>query len=163
VAAATNAVIRPVVPPATPFQNADRRAGTTSGARHFRGPLPLPDVPKPRTNAKVYGLAALDCRGRIADQAVLRALGWSPGTRLDIREIRGLLVIHTHAHGVSHVTSQGHLRLPAPVRRWCGFVTGDRVLLAADPTQGRLVVHPPTALDAMITRCHARLLDGDPA
>jgi hypothetical protein len=56
----------------------------------------------------VYGLAAVDCRGRIADQAVLRALGWLPGTCVEIREARGLLVIHAEPRGVFCVT----VRLP---------------------------------------------------
>jgi hypothetical protein len=58
----------------------------------------------------VYGLAAVDCRGRVADRAVVHALGWTPGTRLDIRETRGLPVIRTDTHGVFSVTTQGHLR-----------------------------------------------------
>ena len=36
-------------------------------------------------------------------------------------------------HGVVSVTRQGHLRLPAVVRRCYGLVPGDRLLLAADP------------------------------
>ncbi|MGI8312993.1 AbrB/MazE/SpoVT family DNA-binding domain-containing protein [Saccharopolyspora hattusasensis] len=111
----------------------------------------------------MHGLAAVDARGRVADQAVLRALGWTPGTRLAIRETHGLLTIRTDAHGVFSITKQGHLRLPASVRHCCGLLPGDRVLLAAEPAHGVLVVHPPAVLDDMITRCRARLLDGDPA
>jgi hypothetical protein len=109
----------------------------------------------------VYGLAAVDCRGRVADRAVVHALGWTPGTRLDIRETRGLLVIRTDTHGVFSVTTQGHLRLPAPVRRCCGLLPGDRVLLAADPNRDLLIVHPPAALDDLLAQHHAGLLDGD--
>jgi hypothetical protein len=64
--------------------------------------------------------------------------------------------------GVFHLTDQGHLRLPATVRHWCGLVTGDRVLLAADPTRGLLVVHPPAVLDTMIGRLHADVFGGEP-
>jgi hypothetical protein len=109
----------------------------------------------------VYGLAAMDCRGRLADRAVLAALGWVAGTRLDFRQTAGLLLVSTHPHGVFEVTGQGHLRLPAAVRRCCGLTAGDRVLLAADPTRGLLVVHPPAALDAMVADCQTRLADGD--
>ena len=63
--------------------------------------------------------------------------------------------------GVFRLTGQGHLRLPATVRHWCALLPGDRVLLAANPGQGRLVVHPPAALDAMITQFHACVLGGD--
>jgi hypothetical protein len=111
----------------------------------------------------VYGLAAVDRRDRAADHVVVQALGWQPGTRLDIRETRGLLVVRADAHGVFSVTKQGHLRLPAPVRHCCGLVPGDRVLLAADPERDLLVVHPPAALDAMLAQRHAGLLGGDRA
>ena len=109
----------------------------------------------------MYGLAAVDCRGRVADHAVVTALGWMPGTRLDIRESRGHLVIRTDTHGVFSVTNQGHLRLPATVRHCCGLLPGDRVLLAADPARELLIVHPPAALDDLLTQRHAGLLDGD--
>jgi hypothetical protein len=51
--------------------------------------------------------------------------------------------------------------LPAPVRRRCGLHPGNRVLLAADPEHGVLVVHPLSALDTMITAYHTALLGGD--
>lgn len=72
-----------------------------------------------------------------------------------------LLLVTAIEHGVLSLTRQGHLRLPAPARRWCGLGAGDRVLLAGDPDQGRLVVHPPAALDAMVGWLHGRALGGD--
>lgn len=159
--AVTDAVVSPVIPASTPQRRRDQPAGT--GPQPVRRALPLAEVPAPRTVTVVYGLACVDRRGRVADRTVLCALGWSAGQRLDIRERGGLLVVHAEAHGVFCMTAQGYLRLPAAARRWCGLVTGDRVLLAADPARGRLVVHPPTALDAMVATWHAQLLDGDPA
>jgi hypothetical protein len=106
-------------------------------------------MPTPRAKAVVYGMAAVDCRGRVADRAVLAALGWAAGTRLQIREAGGRLLVRADTHGVFRVTSQGHLRLPAGVRHCCGLVPGDRLLLAADLASGVLVVHPPAALDAV--------------
>jgi hypothetical protein len=111
----------------------------------------------------VYGLAAVDRRGRIADHAIMHALGWQPGTRLDIRETRGLLLIHADPHGMFSVTTQGHLRLPAPIRHHCCLIPGDRVLLAANPSRDLLVIHPPAALDDMLAQRHAGILGGDPA
>jgi hypothetical protein len=90
----------------------------------------------------------------------MEALGWVPGTRLYFRERGGLIVV-TDDRGVFSITSQGHLRLPATVRHWCRLVPGDRVLLAADPAEGHLVVHPPAALDAMIIQFHVAVLDGE--
>jgi bifunctional DNA-binding transcriptional regulator/antitoxin component of YhaV-PrlF toxin-antitoxin module len=93
----------------------------------------------------------------------MRALGWEPGGRLDVRESGGLILVTADRQGVFGLTRQGHLRLPVAIRRWCGLATGDRVLLAAEPGDGLLVVHPLAALDAMITQFHAAVLGGDPA
>ncbi len=109
----------------------------------------------------MYGLAAVDCRGRVADRAVVGALGWVSGTRLDIGESGGLLVVRADAHGGFSLTRQGHLRLPATVRRGCGLISGDRVLLVADPARDLLVVYPPAALDDLLAPRHAGLLGGD--
>jgi bifunctional DNA-binding transcriptional regulator/antitoxin component of YhaV-PrlF toxin-antitoxin module len=101
----------------------------------------------------VYGVAVLDCHGRIADQAVLRALGWTPGVGLDISATRDLLTVRARVDGAagrSGVTPQGHVRVPAPVRHICGLRPGDRVLLAADPSSGVLRVFPPATVDALL-------------
>jgi hypothetical protein len=67
------------------------------------------------------------------------------------------------ADGPFGVTRQGHLRLPAALRRGCRIGPGDRVLLAAEPAEGVVVVHPPAALDAMLTRFLAEVMAGDVA
>jgi hypothetical protein len=157
----TGAVIKPVVIPPTLPRPDGHPAGAPSGAPAVHRTLPLPAVPTPRASSTVYGLAAVDCRGRVADHTVVTALGWVPGTRLDIRECGGLLVIRPDSHGVFSLTKQGHLRLPAPVRHCCGLVPGDRVLLAADPQRSLLIVYPPAALDLLLNPRHAELLDGD--
>lgn len=108
-------------------------------------------------------MAAVDCRGRVADRAALAALSWAPGTRLDIRESQGLLLIRRDDHGVFTVTQQGHLRLPATVRRRCGLAPGDRVLLVAIPERDLLIIHTPAALDDLLTHRHTEVLGGDPA
>lgn len=157
----TDPVIKPVVPSTTPVRQDSQPAVGRPGATGPRRALPLPAVPAPRERGLVYGLAAVDARGRVADQAVLRALGWAPGTRLAIRETRCLLIIQTDARGVFKITRQGHLRLPAPVRHCSSLLPGDRVLLTAEPARGVLIVHPPAVIDDMIAHCHATRLDGD--
>jgi len=119
--------------------------------------LPLPTLTVRRGTVYVYGLAALDDRGRLADRTIMRALGWSAGLRLDIREAVGLLVVHARPDGEFRVTGQGHLRLPALIRRRCGLEPGDRVLLAADPPQRQLVIYPPAVLDDLTAQRHHRL------
>jgi hypothetical protein len=119
------------------------------------------ELARPRLRSVVYGLASLDRNGRLADNHLLRALGWDTSTRLDIREEGGLLLVTATGQGLFGLTGQGHLRLPAPARRRCGLDAGDRVLLVADPNAGLLVVHPPAALDAMVGWLHAAALGGD--
>ncbi|UQS24830.1 AbrB/MazE/SpoVT family DNA-binding domain-containing protein [Amycolatopsis thermalba] len=155
----TGAVIKPVIP-ATP---SPRDGHAAVGIRTARRTLPLPAMAAPRTSDVVYGMAAVDCRGRVADRTVLTALSWAPGDRLDIREAHGLLLVRRDDHGVFGVTKQGHLRLPATVRHRCGLVPGDRVLLVTDSKRGLLIVHPPAALDDLLAHRHTEVLDGDPA
>jgi len=130
------------------------------GSASSRRALPVARLGPLRARSTVYGLATIDCNGRLAETTVIRALGWAPGTRLDIHERGGLVLVVADRQGVFHMTGQGHVRLPATVRHWCALVPGDRVLLAADPDQGRLVVHPPAVLDAMIAQFHASALVG---
>jgi hypothetical protein len=153
VLAVIGAVISPVIPPA--LRSGNHQADEApAGPPPLRRPLPLAVLLTRRTATTVYGLSALDDRGRLADRTVMRALGWSAGLRLDIREAAGLLVIRSHADGELQVTGQGHLRLPALLRHRCGLEAGDRVLLAAFPGQSQLLVYPPAVLDALIAEHH---------
>jgi bifunctional DNA-binding transcriptional regulator/antitoxin component of YhaV-PrlF toxin-antitoxin module len=97
----------------------------------------------------VYGLSAVDARGRIADRAVMAALGWAPGRQLEVQAVRAVVTIRAAAGGTACVTSQGHLRLPAVVRHLCGLGPGDRVLLVADPHKRMVRVYPPATLDRL--------------
>jgi hypothetical protein len=166
VAIVTAAVITPVVPPPTTALGRGPGSGGTAGTVLRRAALPLPGLSPASAQAdprpgKVYGLSAVDDRGRLADRAVWRALGWTPGTRLQIRVAGGLVVVDADPGGAFAVTRQGHVRLPATVRHWCGLAGGDRLLLAADPALGRLVVYPPEALDRVTAALDAAALAGD--
>ncbi|MFY1702982.1 hypothetical protein ACN28G_14745 [Micromonospora sp. WMMA1923] len=149
-----------VIPPvALPGQ----RAGTrSSGGRALqRPPLPLSVVPPERVGRLVYGMAAVDASGRIGDRMMNGVLGWSAGTRLQAAEGGGMIVVRAARCGSFAVTAGGHLHLPAALRHWCGLRSGDRVLLAADPVDGLLVVHPPVVLDTVLAEVHAAVLGGD--
>jgi hypothetical protein len=147
------AVINSVVPAVLPRSGGRVAAGDSAVVSLVRGPLPLPSLISGRTSSLVYGLAALDDRGRVADRVVMRALSWSAGQRLTIQETGGVLTVHTDPNGDYQVTGQGHLRLPAPLRHRCRLAAGDRVLLAANPVRSRLTVYPPAALDHALARC----------
>jgi hypothetical protein len=102
----------------------------------------------------VYGMTALDRHGRLADRIVLRALGWAAGTRLVIGGTSELVTLQAswddNPSDASSVTAQGYLRLPARIRQKCGLWPGDRVLLAADPSEQLLRVYPPSTLDKIV-------------
>jgi hypothetical protein len=98
----------------------------------------------------VYGLAGVDDRGRVADRTIIRALGWTTDTRLSMRVDDGRVVIAVMADGDHGLVGRDRVALPASMRHGVGIEPGDRVLLAAEPADGLLVVHPPASLDAMI-------------
>lgn len=164
----TGAVIPPVVPAIVrAARDPDGRGagrGTALVPTHaarpadggLRRPLPVPPLRGRPTPGVVYGVATVDRCGRLASRHLLRALGWPPGRRLEIRDADDVLVIHADPAGAFRTTGHGDLRVPARVRRRCGLLVGDRVLLAADPASDRLLVFPPTVVDAMIAARHAR-------
>src|SRR5689334_11813454 len=103
----------PAVVPSS-LTNAASAQGATKQAA--RGPLPLPTFTVRRTRRTVYAMAAIDYNGRLADQAIVRVMGWEPGTRYTIQEHGGLLLVDANPRGVFAVTRQGHLYIPAVVR-----------------------------------------------
>jgi len=114
--------------------------------------LPLAAVPAPRPiDAAVYGMAAIDARGRIADLPIVRALRWDPGTCVGVEVDGGVAMLTARPDGVARVAHAGRVRLPASVRHQLRLAPGDRVLLVARPAAAQLVVYPPAALDAILS------------
>lgn len=108
----------------------------------------------------VYALAAVDGRGRVSDQPMVRALGWQPGCRLALRVLAGTAVVHATDQGKLSLSRQGYLRIPAGERRWLGLDAGHRVLLVAAQEHGVLLMHTMAALEEMMRRYHASLTEG---
>jgi hypothetical protein len=126
-----------------------------------RPPLPLVALASRRTGTAVYGLVTLAANGRLADNKIFGALGWTAGLRLDIRQSTNLILVAADEHGIFGLTTLGRLHLPASARNWCRLDTGDRLLLAAYPEGGLLVVHSPAALDAVVDRVYGEALEGE--
>ncbi len=121
---------------------------------------PVPDLPSRSAPHLVYGLAVLDRYGRLAERAVLHALGWTPAQPLDLTVVLGSVLVVPATEARSRIGADLYLRLPVGVRRACRLAAGDRVLLVADPIAGRLLLHPPVALDVVLTAHHAAMIEG---
>jgi hypothetical protein len=144
----TNAAIAPLLLPAlTPSTGA---AHPPRAAAVPRRGLALPEPPITRTTDTVYGMSAIDRAGRIADRSTVAALGWTLGTRLHLEAAPTHVTLRAALDGTLAVKDHRFLWLPATTRHRLGLRTGDRVLLAAEPTRQTLVVYPPAALDQLL-------------
>jgi hypothetical protein len=135
----------------------------TAGSMRPRGPLPLARLTQRPAGTLRFGLATIDTNGRVADAALTRALEWTATTRLHIQAYTGLIVVAADEHGIFRLSSLGHVKLPAAARHWCRLGAGDRVLLAADPVNSILIVHPPVILEELVTGLHATHFAGGAA
>jgi hypothetical protein len=110
----------PAVVPASLPTAASRQAATR---RPVRGPLPLPAFTDRRTRRTVYALPAIDCNGRLADQAIVRVMGWKPGRK-------PYLTTHRQSRGPRY-------RQTAPTSE-PGHVTGGRAVCSLSPAVATL-------------------------
>jgi hypothetical protein len=159
VVGAVTGVVPLLVPASLPPRTDDRGVPSRAGGR----PLPLPSLVARRARTTVYGLAGVDDRGRVADRNLIRALGWTCATRLDMRVAAGRVVITAVPDGARGLAGRDRLPLPAHLRRGCGIEPGDRVLLAAEPAHGVLTIHPTASLDAMLNALPSPAPRGDAA
>ena len=146
------AAIVPALPPVR-----RRTAGASGPQRPAARPMPVPALPARHPDDTRYGLAVLDRYGRVADRAVLRALEWGPGQALALSLIAGSVLAVPNPDTSVRVGNDGYLRLPVGLRRACHLTAGDRVLLVADPCAGRLLLHPPATLTALLDAHHTAI------
>jgi hypothetical protein len=151
-------VIATVVPALLPplRRPADAAERRRPGAR----PLPAPVFPARPERDLRFGLAVLDRYGRVADRATLRTLAWGPGQALALSLTAGSVLAVAGPDPSVRVGNDGYLRLPVGVRRACHLTAGDRLLLVAEPDAGRLLLHPPAALTALLTAHDAAIAEG---
>jgi len=102
-----------------------------------------------------YEISRVDSSGRLSARRLLRALCWSVADQLSLQASAGVIVLRPAAHGVSCVTRQRGVVLPAAARFRCGLQSGDGVLLAAALHHNALVVHAFSVLDLMMSRYHS--------
>jgi bifunctional DNA-binding transcriptional regulator/antitoxin component of YhaV-PrlF toxin-antitoxin module len=148
--------IASLVPPSRLSPSVDGRSSAARG-----GSLPVAGLlPLPRVGSLRYGLARVDGSGVVSNRATIQALGWGRGDRLQITLVGDSVVVHRSPSGVFAMPAKPYVVLPASVRHRGGFGPGEQVLVAADPGQGVLVVHPLAALDSMVVAYHAALVGG---
>jgi hypothetical protein len=155
----TASVVPPVIPTVVPGGGAG--AGLVGRVRR-PFPVPVLSAGSPRAADIVYAVSAVDKSGRVADRSVVRAVGWVPGTRLDIREQDGIVVVRPAADAALRIDERGHLRLPLAVRRWYRLAAGDRVLCAADRAAGVLTILPCEVLDRLLAGVYGGAVGGEP-
>ncbi len=150
----TGRLISPLV---MPKLTVDDQSARTGGGRRRRPTLAK--VPQPRCSSLAYSLSAVDVNGRIVARTALQAMGWSAGDRVQMSLKAELIVVTADTAGTESLTAQGYLRLPLAMRSWHRLASGAHVLVVAEPDQHRLVIHPLTVLDTVISRLHGDVLD----
>jgi bifunctional DNA-binding transcriptional regulator/antitoxin component of YhaV-PrlF toxin-antitoxin module len=139
-----------LVPPSTP--------------RRPPPPVPLARLPHrphpPDRDEVLVDVARLDSSGRLSSRALMRALGWRAGQRIDIAVADHAIVVNASTTGRHMVTAQGEVSLPAPARAMAGLDRDKPVLLIADAGYGQLIVHPLTMVVRMLINLHIGRPDG---
>jgi bifunctional DNA-binding transcriptional regulator/antitoxin component of YhaV-PrlF toxin-antitoxin module len=92
--------------------------------------LPVPALREPLGEPQIICfVSVLDSSGRIADRSPIRALGWAPGQRIEVRAVDGVVEVRASGVGTGLIAKNGRLRIPVAVRRLVRLTVGDRVLI----------------------------------
>ncbi|WP_435124082.1 hypothetical protein [Micromonospora tulbaghiae] len=129
-------------------------------------PAPMPALPaavppgREPADGIVFDVARPDADGRVAARALLRALGWPSGHRLQVDVTDGLLLMTARPDGTHAVGARGALPLPVAARQMCGITSHHVVLLAAVPARDLLIVHPSNTITRLLADLHTTVLGG---
>jgi hypothetical protein len=141
--------LAPVIP-SSAVTSARQRARSAAGRPlPLARPVPVPSAPED----VVYGIGRIDASGRIADRAVISALGWLSGDRLTLTADAGVVTARRDPGGMITLQGRAYIAVPATLRRRCGLEPGDRVLLAALPAEDTLAAYSLAVVDQAI-RAH---------
>jgi len=149
----TAQTIAPLIPPRS--RPGGREHSRSAAARR----LPVacvPDVPAVPDDV-AYGFGRMDEWGRVADRAMIAALGWQPGDRLTLTAVAGVVIARRDQGGMVTMPAKPYLAIPAALRRRCGLRPGDRVLLAVFPDRDALAAYSFAVVDQAL-RAHAPAL-----
>ena len=140
--------LAPVIP-SSGVSASQQRTRSLGRPLPLASPVPVPALPED----VVYGIGRIDASGRIADRAVISALGWRGGDRLTLTADAGVVTARRDPGGMITLPARAYIAIPAPLRRRCGLRAGDRVLLAAAPSAGTLTAYSLAMVDQAI-RAH---------
>jgi len=146
----TAPLIAPLIPPRA--RPGAREHGRAAPARR----LPMaaaPQVPAVPDDL-VYGTGRVDESGRVADRAMIGALGWQRGDRLTLTAAASIVIARRDPAGMVIMSAKPYLVIPAALRRRCGLRAGDHVLLAASPVEDMLAACSFAVVDQAL-RAHA--------
>ena len=129
--------LAPVIPSSAVRASRARARSAAGRPLPLARPVPVPSAPAD----VVYGIGRIDASGRIADQAVISALGWCGGDRLTLTADAGVVIARRDPGGMITVPGRAYIAIPAALRRCCGLRPGDRVLLAAVPGDHTLAAY----------------------
>ena len=152
----TAPLIAPLIPPRA--RPGGREHGRAAPARR----LPMaaaPEVPAVPSDM-VYGTGRIDESGRVADRAMIGAVGWQPGDRLTFTAAAGVVVARRDPGGMVTMPAKPYLVIPAALRRRCGLQAGDHVLLAASPGEDTVTAYSLAVVDQAL-RAHAPVPGGE--
>jgi hypothetical protein len=154
-------------PSPKPAQNASRRRRTTAHGvvAALELPAPLPATPArplplvtpdrlPSDASMLYEIGQVDVSGRVSSRDIVAALSWQPRDRLELLLSAGAIVLRTSAGGLLQVPRRPCIMIPASARHRRAIKPGDRVLIAAAPDYGTVIIYPMSVLDDMIVRYH---------
>jgi hypothetical protein len=140
-------VTAPLIAPVIPSSGRPTARGRRAAGTGRRLPIAAVPVPPAAPQDVLYGFGRIDAAGRVADRAVIRALGWRCGDRLTLTADADMVTARRDPAGMIAMTAKPYIVIPAALRRRCGLRPGDRVLLAAVPA------------DDMLTACSFAVVD----
>jgi bifunctional DNA-binding transcriptional regulator/antitoxin component of YhaV-PrlF toxin-antitoxin module len=124
--------------------------------------LPALGLPTADAGFLLLDMSRLDASGRFCARALLQALGWGPGHRVDLAVAGDAVVIGGSVTGRQTVGSRGELAVPAAARSLTGLAGDARVVLVAAVDQDVLVVHPHATVLQLLADHYAQQASENP-
>ena len=140
----------PLIAPVIPSSARPPARGRRAAGAGRRLPVAAVTAPPAPPQDVLYGFGRIDMAGRVADRAVISALGWRCGDRLTLTAEAGVVTARRDPAGMVTMTAKPYIVIPAALRRRCGLEPGDRVLLAAEPAADMLTAYSFAVVDRAI-------------